>query len=641
MKYLYTIIILTISLNFQAFSQQSGLDSWSIGTGVTNFSMQGDLTSDSANIGYYMYLNKMVSPAFGFEIKGQVLSMSGNSQDLSSEFPVFNTTTNADNLRFEGDSYGIEFNLVINMSRLTSKSFKNRKFGFSSYFGLGYHSYSAKLFDNTTDDLIIDYSLLNGINGGQGDDPKSIYFTTGIGLKYKLSNRIDLELRHSLNFNNEDHLDATISSRQQFETFHTTQLGIVVKLHKKGNEHIIWQDEIEEIVPKEEVVEEPNINLIDTDGDGVIDQFDKEPNTDKNAFVYANGVTIDSDKDGVPDHLDKCPLIAGNDNNGCPEKVVEPVKKETKPTVIDSDNDGVPDDKDACPQVYSLTNNGCPEVAKPVVKVVEPVKKPIIPVVKPVKPIVKKEEPKVIEPVKPVKKEIKPVAEVVKPEVVKPNNTNKVKETAKEIKTKKISAIEAKKRKLELEVRKNNPVYKQERAIVEEIIAIARKKNVKETVSKPIVKSDKEAEFKKNPNYEKIKELNKNSIKHNIPELDNAVSPTDVQTTPLYPGCEDQDSNDKKKTCLIAQVTIHSLKNFNTSQFSNLKLNKGINTIRVVFVINANGESSVQKVVGDWDDKVKKEAKRVISTLPKIQPGLLDNNPTSVKYSIKLPFKIK
>jgi outer membrane protein OmpA-like peptidoglycan-associated protein len=57
----------------------------------------------------------------------------------------------------------------------------------------------------------------------------------------------------------------------------------------------------------------------DSDGDGVADEFDKEPNTPQGANIDGAGRTIDSDKDGIPDYKDKCPTIFGRDiNNGCP-----------------------------------------------------------------------------------------------------------------------------------------------------------------------------------------------------------------------------------------------------------------------------------------------------------------------------------
>ncbi len=59
----------------------------------------------------------------------------------------------------------------------------------------------------------------------------------------------------------------------------------------------------------------------DSDGDGVVDRLDKEPNSPC-AFVDGGGVAIDSDKDGIVDCNDACPftpaaMIAEIDENGC------------------------------------------------------------------------------------------------------------------------------------------------------------------------------------------------------------------------------------------------------------------------------------------------------------------------------------
>ena len=72
----------------------------------------------------------------------------------------------------------------------------------------------------------------------------------------------------------------------------------------------------------------------DNDGDGVYDGLDKEPNTPKGCVVDANGVALDEDKDGVPNCLDKEP----NTPEGCPV--------DTQGVALDSDGDGIPNCKD-------------------------------------------------------------------------------------------------------------------------------------------------------------------------------------------------------------------------------------------------------------------------------------------------------
>jgi len=46
---------------------------------------------------------------------------------------------------------------------------------------------------------------------------------------------------------------------------------------------------------------------VDSDGDGVIDDLDRCPDTPKGVKVDVHGCPIDTDGDGVSDYLDKCP----------------------------------------------------------------------------------------------------------------------------------------------------------------------------------------------------------------------------------------------------------------------------------------------------------------------------------------------
>jgi OOP family OmpA-OmpF porin len=76
---------------------------------------------------------------------------------------------------------------------------------------------------------------------------------------------------------------------------------------------------------------------LDSDGDGVVDEVDKCPNTPRGMEVDAQGCPLDSDGDGVIDYADKCPGTPPGvsvDSSGCPP---------------DSDGDGVVDYLDQCP----------------------------------------------------------------------------------------------------------------------------------------------------------------------------------------------------------------------------------------------------------------------------------------------------
>jgi outer membrane protein OmpA-like peptidoglycan-associated protein len=119
----------------------------------------------------------------------------------------------------------------------------------------------------------------------------------------------------------------------------------------------------------------------DTDGDGVLDNKDRCPDTPTGASVDARGCPSDSDGDGVPDGVDRCPTtVAGAavDSRGCSQdtdgdNIPDGLDRcpDTPPGVLvdargcpkDSDNDGIPDGLDRCsdtPRGATVDALGCP-----------------------------------------------------------------------------------------------------------------------------------------------------------------------------------------------------------------------------------------------------------------------------------------
>ncbi|MFY0631871.1 MAG: OmpA family protein [Flavobacteriaceae bacterium] len=325
-------------------------NTWSIGLGFSNFIMHGDLRSIGTgsqgnfwNYGGYVYADKMFNSIVGLEVKLNYNKISGGAQYFSDIYDILYVpgTTINDNLFFEGTSIGGELNAILSFSNFFRKN--DRKLNLAGYFGIGYHLYDSRLFErnaNGTTNLLIDF----GSNPSRNSQNKtsSIFFSAQLGLKYRLSRKIDLEFRTGWYFNYEDHLDATISDKQIWETFFVNQIGLSFKLGKKNN-HVLWK-------PETLNNSENTFKIVDTDGDGVMNQLDIQPNTPKGVKVYGNGEAVDADKDGVPDYKDECPLQPGTlENKGCP-------------LLQDSDNDGLMDNKDLCPlQPGPKENKGCPK----------------------------------------------------------------------------------------------------------------------------------------------------------------------------------------------------------------------------------------------------------------------------------------
>ena len=168
-----------------------------------------------------------------------------------------NQTKISNNLFFKGTAYGAELNLILSFSNLYVTN--TRKWHATGYFGVGYHQYDSALYEKLPDgsnNLLVDFGKNPARNSVY--EASSIYISTQFGIKYRINKRVDLELRPSWYFNYEDHLDATISNKQNWETFFVTHVGIVVKLGKE-KVFTIWGDDDKN--------KEKKFEIIDTDDD--------------------------------------------------------------------------------------------------------------------------------------------------------------------------------------------------------------------------------------------------------------------------------------------------------------------------------------------------------------------------------------
>lgn len=337
-------------------------NTWAIGGGLSNFIMHGDLRSIGTgnqgnfwNLGGYLYIDKMLNPILGLEFKLNYNKISGGAQYFSEVYEVLyvNQGTINNNLFFEGRAYGAEMNLILSLSNIYRR--QSEKWHLTSYLGVGYQQYNSVLYEKNADGSqtkLVDFGFNPARNNE--NEASSIYLTLQLGLKYRISKKIDLEFRSGFYLNYEDHLDATISDKQDLETFFVNHLGLVYKLGKQEKYSIWGKDETN--VDENSKKINP-FKLKDSDGDGVIDELDIQPMTPRGVKVYGDGSAVDSDKDGVPDYKDKCPFKKGSPAlQGCPKNK-------------DTDGDGVYDDQDDCITIPGAkSNRGCPEIPNSVLQ---------------------------------------------------------------------------------------------------------------------------------------------------------------------------------------------------------------------------------------------------------------------------------
>ena len=109
----------------------------------------------------------------------------------------------------------------------------------------------------------------------------------------------------------------------------------------------------------------------------------------------------------------------------------------------------------------------------------------------------------------------------------------------------------------------------------------------------------------------------------------------ELSEVPVYPGCE----NIRNKTkCLQENIQRHIVRNFKYPKEA--KKNKIQGRVFVQFIVGTGGYVDIIKTRGP-DDLLEKEAQRIISSLPKFKPGILNGKPVRVPFSMPIIFRLQ
>jgi hypothetical protein len=147
--------------------------------------------------------------------------------------------------------------------------------------------------------------------------------------------------------------------------------------------------------------------------------------------------------------------------------------------------------------------------------------------------------------------------------------------------------------------------------------------------------------FVKRFNTEKEKKENKSDTvakpKNQLKDTDD-VAYAIIEQVPLYPGCEDLNTNEERKKCMSEYITSMVSNNFNSQMAANLGLS-GRQRISVQFKIDTNG-FIVEVLARAPHPALEEEAIRVINTLPRVIPGEQRGQKVNVMYSLPIIFQV-
>lgn len=296
------------------FSPASSFNTWSIGVqaGVlapTVLFGQNDFTSWKAGLGYGAYIKKQILPALGIQA-----SYLGGELSADNSKAFGNGTSPAGPFQSYKTDIGYAASLNANLS-LGNIYWMNRQNVVSPYIsaGAGLMGYKIELTDNA--------GATSSFNGGES--VKEAYFPVGVGLKFGLSNNLNLDLGYSMNFVDGDNLDGYRNGASS-DKFSFAHIGLEFALGSRSKTQLARYNPVAALQDdylsrnaalQQELAAERDRNA----------QRLNQMETDAKRFL------TDSDGDGVSDYFDKCPNTPSGtqvDGGGCPLTIttVNPVK---------------------------------------------------------------------------------------------------------------------------------------------------------------------------------------------------------------------------------------------------------------------------------------------------------------------------
>jgi OOP family OmpA-OmpF porin len=333
LKFLPVAAVILITGNAQAqemTTMSTGtlvpLSTWSIGvnagvlTPLSPLGGKNDFSNWKANLGYGLYIKKQFTPGFSLRLDGVRGKLSG---DNSEPFESGLTPSSAVN-KFETDlTYSGSLNAVVNLLNLDMFKKENNVQLYASA-GAGLAGYKVKT-SATSTGALVDYA---------GDKTISeLIIPVGLGAKFRVSEKINLDLGWTVNYVDGDNLDGVY--RQDNDKYSYGYAGLEFALG--AGKQKAWHNPVA-LTYDEALAAKQAANAMRGDLDAA-----KVENAKLRSEM--NDLLKDTDGDGVADKLDKCPDTPSGtvvDGSGCPLKVPAPVVQE-KVIITEADRKVVAD----------------------------------------------------------------------------------------------------------------------------------------------------------------------------------------------------------------------------------------------------------------------------------------------------------
>ncbi|MES2828286.1 MAG: DUF6089 family protein [Bacteroidota bacterium] len=293
-------------------SASTPLSSWSIGvnagvlTPISPLGGKNDFSNWKSNLGYGLYIKKQFTPYFSLRLDGVGGKLSG---DNSEPFDSGVSATGAVNA-FETDlTYSGTLNAVVNLFNIDMFNKESAVQLYASA-GAGLAGYKVQT-SATSGGTLTDYA--------GGKTISELIIPVGFGAKFKVAEKINLDLGWTVNFVDGDNLDGVYKLNNDKYNYAYAGLEFALGAGKQK----AWHNPVA-LTYDEALAAKQTANALKSD-------LDAQKADNARLRSELNDLLKDTDGDGVADKLDKCPGTAAGtvvDGSGCPLKVPAPVVQE-------------------------------------------------------------------------------------------------------------------------------------------------------------------------------------------------------------------------------------------------------------------------------------------------------------------------
>ncbi|ACU05921.1 MULTISPECIES: DUF6089 family protein [Pedobacter] len=291
-------------------AEANQLSTWSIGVNagvlspISPLGGKNDFSNWKSSLGYGLYIKKQFTPYFSLRLDGVRGKLKGDNSEAWDGGGTNASPVSA----FETDlSYSGSLNAVVNLFNIDMFN-KNSAVQLYASAGAGLAGYKVKTAAGSG--ALTDYA--------GGKTISELIIPVGVGAKFKVAEKVNLDLGWTINYVDGDNLDGYY--RGSNDKYNYAYAGLEFSLGK--GKQLAWHNPVA-LTYDEALQAKQTANALKSD-------LDAQKAENARLRTEMNDLLKDSDGDGVADKLDKCPGTPAGvvvDGSGCPLKVPAPVEK--------------------------------------------------------------------------------------------------------------------------------------------------------------------------------------------------------------------------------------------------------------------------------------------------------------------------